>query len=101
GDTMQKIAHLSVAILSLFIVNLAYSATPGTYLGAGVGKTQISTPDEYLFNVNGGPNGNTTKKIGGLGGRAFAGYNFNEYLGVEAGFTHYAKSKYSGSLMNT
>jgi len=96
---MKSIAHLGMAILSLFAyANLAFSATPGSYLGAGLGKTQLSTPDEYLFNVNGGANGTTSKKRDGMGGRAFAGYNFNEYLGIEAGVTHYAKSKYSASL---
>lgn len=99
---MKKIANFSAAILSLFaFVSLAYPATPGSYLGAGLGATKLETPNEYLFNLEGGVNGSNSKKRGGLGGRAFAGYNFNEYLGIEAGIARYAKSKYDGSLNNS
>lgn len=87
----MKIANLSLAILSLLTLNLAYAATPGAYVGAGVGKTQLELPGMNHY----------SKETDGPGGRAYAGYNFNEYLGIEAGIAHYAKAKYLGTATYT
>lgn len=91
----MKIAHLSIAILSLFIFHLAYAAAPGAYVGAGLGKTELDLPSLNLFDNQ------YSKKTDGPGGRAYAGYNFNEYLGIEAGVAHYATAKYVGNMTYT
>lgn len=104
---MKKIAKLCVALLSVVGAASAFAAKPGAYAGLGLGLSKQETTNQYLFSSSSPyTTQNQSKTVGGLGGRLFAGYNFNEYAGVEAGFAHYAKSKYrstlvSGSLSDT
>ena len=90
---MKKTVKLGLAILSLSsITSIANAATPGAYLGLGLGGSRIESANEDLIS---GTNLRNTRTLGGLGGRVFAGYNFNRYFGVEAGFAKYADSKYT------
>jgi len=94
---MKKILTIGAAILSFAaFTSIANAATPGTYLGLGLGASRLETNDKLSFT-----NGTTSSssKKGGLGERLFAGYNFNEYFGVEAGLAHYAKSSYDASTI--
>lgn len=94
---MRKAAKSFIAILCLSsIVATAFAASKGPYAGAGIGVSQVQTPNQSLFNVNTG--GETDYQLGGVSGRAFVGYNFNSYLGVEAGIANYGHSKYNGYL---
>lgn len=90
---MKKIAVCSVIFLTS-LANLSYATIPGLYLGAGAGLSRLDTPNEYLYDDISDSAQKKSKKLGGLGARAFIGYNFNEYLGLEFGAAQYAKSSY-------
>ncbi|MBX3709016.1 MAG: outer membrane beta-barrel protein [Gammaproteobacteria bacterium] len=95
---MKKAGIGSIVFFSLLIfTNVADASTPGPYIGVGLGPSRLETSDQYVFNTSRAAN---TKELGGLGGRAYVGYNFNEYQGIEAGITRYAKSYYFGSMNN-
>lgn len=82
---MKKIAKLSVAVLCVTaITGLTYAAKPGTYIGAGLGESMIDKLKDHPINHN-------THHNKGLAGRLFAGYNFNEYFGIESGLAKYGQ----------
>lgn len=83
---MKKIVKLTIATMGLAsaLVGIAHAAKPGAYLGAGLGESMIQNENGTYHNHG-----------DGLAGRAFAGYNFNEYLGMEAGVARYAQAKNS------
>lgn len=96
---MNKTLQIAAAIISLStLVGVANAATPGSYVGLGLGGSAIETPKEMFSDT--GINSNS-RTIGGFGGRAFAGYNFNEFFGLEGGYAHFAKTKYKGSSAAT
>ncbi len=66
---------------------IACAATPGAYVGAGIGYSNLNDMQDIQ-----------KQDDGGLGGRAFAGFNFNRYVGVEG---HYALFKTAGYSLNT
>lgn len=102
---MKKIVKISVAVFCLAVfADAAFAAKPGLYLGAGIGGSKLDTPSKYAY--EGLPKGavdamKQNTDATGLAGRAFAGYNFNEYFGIEGGLAKYADSKYTGNLANT
>ncbi|VVC75230.1 hypothetical protein AQUSIP_05180 [Aquicella siphonis] len=79
---------------------LSQAAIPGPYAGVGLGPSKLDTPSGDIFAVDPNSGGHTAKSAGGLGGRAYAGFNFNHYFGIEAGIARYAKTRYTGSLNN-
>jgi opacity protein-like surface antigen len=89
--------NLTVACLAL-IAGSANAATQGGYAGAGLGYSRLQTPDTFLQTNNAVQVVDQIRQRGGLGGRVFGGYNLNEYVGVEAGFSQYVKSKYNSQL---
>ena len=92
---MKKTVKLAVAIVSLSVLTgSSFAANTGTYLGLGLGASRIQSGNQGLV---GGTGVQTSKSLGGLGGSAFAGYNFNRYLGAEMGVAHYAPSKYNAT----
>lgn len=89
---MKKI-KLSLAIISIAAFSsIASAAKPGSYLGAGLGLSQLRASDNIIGVT-------TSKQVRGLGERGFVGYNFNEYLGLEAGLSHYAPSIFKNNLV--
>jgi OOP family OmpA-OmpF porin len=100
---MKKITKISAAVLaSLALVGLANAASPGAYVGLGMGGSTVRTPDSYLFQSNNGFDRFTNEhQHGGLGGKIFAGFNFNQYFGLEAAYATYAKSSYKASTNGT
>lgn len=93
---MKKLAQLSVAVLCLTgFANAANAAIPGYYVGAGVGATKLETPSQFTFDTLKGTNIKGSRQQGGIGGRIFAGYNVNNYFGLEAGYARYARSKFN------
>lgn len=93
---MKTITKISAAALCLVAISGAYAAKEGGYVGAGSGTSKILTPKQQLFNP---VIGDASYKQGGVGGRVFAGYNFNQTFGIEAGVSRYAKSTYKGSSL--
>lgn len=99
---MKKIIKYSLAIVSLAaLTNVAQAATTGAYLGAGLGYSKLDTPHEYLITGVMSQFYHQSRQYGGLGGRVFGGYNLNEYVGLEAGVSQYAKSKYETRLIGS
>lgn len=96
---LSAFARLALVLLCL-VSSQVQAARPGPYAGVGLGPSRLETPSGNVFAVNQAASGGTAKSVGGLGGRAFAGYNFNRYFGIEAGIARYAKSRYTGTLNN-
>ncbi len=92
---MKRIVTLSCAAAALMLSTTALATTCGPYLGAGVGKSWVKTPDSNIFIVPAG--GSTTHSFTGLGARGFVGFNINKYFGLEGGYTRYARSTFNGS----
>lgn len=96
---MKKI--MSIAILtSLAFPNILNATTPGIYFGGGFGYTKETNMHDYLKNFNVNRDLKNTLKHGGTGGKLFAGYNFNKYFGLEAGFASYQTSRYQATLID-
>lgn len=88
--------RICLGAATLALSSLASAAIVGPYLGLGVGQSVAKTPDGYAFNVSTLPGGTTNHTRGGVGGRGFIGYNFNKFVGLEGGYTRYARSTYTG-----
>jgi len=97
---MKKTLKMTAIVLSVLsfpaLTGLAHAANPGAYAGLGLGASILETPKQQLFQQNNNPHSAASYSRGGLGGRVFGGYNYNQYLGVEAGYSRYANSKYKG-----
>lgn len=91
---MKKMTKISAVVASLLVVGVANAATPGAYVGGGLGESILRTP-----NIGKAPGVSTSQSRGGLGGRVFAGYNFNTYLGLEAALATYANSTAKASAL--
>jgi OOP family OmpA-OmpF porin len=92
---MKKTVKLGIAIVSLSVLTgSSFAANPGTYLGLGLGASRIQSEDKNIIE---GPGIRSSHTLGGLGGRVFAGYNFNRYFGAELGVARYAPSKYDSN----
>ncbi len=68
----------------LFVSAGLNAATPGAYIGAGAGYSELQSAE-----------GAEKVDEGGLGGRAFLGYNFNHYFGVETNYSTIYKTRYT------
>lgn len=98
---INKIIKTSAGLLTtLLLANVAVAATPGTYAGLGIGSSNQNIPTiTSIVNTyfEDSPfedfTSTSTNHHSGTAGRIFAGYNFNKYLGVESGFTHYAQAQ--------
>lgn len=94
---MRKMTKISATIASLLIAGLANAATPGTYIGAGIGGTMLDIPDvtdlsdAYV---------SISQERKGFGGRLFAGYNFNKYIGLESAYAVYANATIKASVQD-
>lgn len=71
----------------MFTCMASFAAAPGFYVGAGGGMSQLALPQHKGISD-------------GFGGRVFAGYHLNPYLGFEAGVAHYAPAKYNYAFNN-
>ncbi len=77
---MKQLIIPSILLLNF---SLAHAATPGAYLGLGGGLGSIQEQFDFIKDTE-----------TSLAGRLFAGYNFNQYLGVEAGYTAIGTNRY-------
>lgn len=94
---MKKIIAVTALISSISFASLGQAAIPGSYAGIGLGFSTIDTTKSEVFTLNGAQSGITSRTQGGLGGKLFAGYNFNRYFGLEASYTSYTRSLYKGT----
>lgn len=94
---MKIMTKISATIASLLIAGLANAATPGAYIGAGIGGTMLDIPDvtdlsdAYV---------SISQERKGFGGRLFAGYNFNKYIGLESAYAVYANATIKASVQD-
>lgn len=101
---MKHKINMIAAILGATVLLTAESSranNPGFYVGASAGYSALNTPSGDAFDV-GASDTNTliteassSSDKGGFGGSLFAGYNINQKLAVELGYTSYGKSDYS------
>jgi opacity protein-like surface antigen len=75
--------------------SMGYYNYAGFYVGAqaGYGNPDYGNDLKKIFQT--APNYST--KEGGLAGRAYLGYQFNDYFGLEAGYTLFSNNTYEGS----
>lgn len=93
---MKNLGLLALAAATLMAITpCALATNKGPYLGLGAGVGTFKSPNQNVFTVS-GPDSSTTHTRGGLSGRAFTGYNFNPYFGLELGYARYARSLYRG-----
>lgn len=90
---MRKTAKLCLAALAVSALTSvsAYAATPGSYAGLGLGAGKQETANLDLSNPYGVKFGQS-RSTTGLAGRIFAGHNFNDNFGIEAGLTQYSNA---------
>jgi hypothetical protein len=90
---MKKTAKICVAVLSLSALTSmsAFAATPGAYLGLGLGYGKQNTPSSKKIAT---PQIKQTNTQGGIAGRVFAGYNINKYFGVEGSLVKLSNATY-------
>jgi opacity protein-like surface antigen len=81
---MMRIKYIVAPIItSIFFIGAADAAKKGAYVGANIGYSNLSNFTDAR-----------KENEGGVGGGVFAGYNFNQYIGIEAGFRKYADTNY-------
>lgn len=96
---MIKKAIVAISLL-LALVEFAGAVAPGFYAGGGLGVSRLDTKDHPLLNDRGWSHRvDSAIDRGGLGWKAFIGYNLNEFLGLELAYNAYADSKYAGAVM--
>lgn len=82
---MKLLFKSTIASAAIFLsCGLVQAATPGAYFGAGIGVAQLGDITHF-----------TQSDDSHLGGRAFVGYNFNNYLGLEANYYGLGSSRYT------
>ena len=82
---MNKAVSTCLSTVALLVITggLANAASPGAYVGGGAGLSGLEpVSDAQMVHDN------------GFGGRAFAGYNFNRYFGVEGAYSSFFKTSY-------
>lgn len=88
---MKMTRHaLLMLTLPFMMVQTAGAAQPGSYVGIGAGSGTVNAGNPSILERP--TSFFTTSVTEGAAGRLFAGYNFNEYFGVEAGFSLYPSS---------
>ncbi len=99
---MKKIVKLSIAAVSLAIMaSQANAANTGAYVGLGLGASTLNTPSENIIVGEDAKLYNQSHHRTNYAGRVFAGYNFNQYIGVEAGATNYGSAIYTNKTLTT
>jgi hypothetical protein len=106
---IKKIMKISAAVIasSLLLANAAQAAGKGAYAGIGLGASQLQTASvNSLYNVTTNPPSDaftisTSTRNRGFAGKLFGGYNFNQYIGLEAGYGIYASALQKFTATNT
>ena len=91
----RKILLIATMLCALTAATDLLAATIGPYLGVALGRSGANMPSASPFEVDTVPNGSTTNTKKGWAERGFAGYNFTHYIGVEIGYTYYARALYN------
>ncbi len=82
---MNKIITVClITASSLAFASMTIAATPGSYIGLGLGGSNVPSPNIFAAT--------TSTTTMGFAGRAFGGYNVNRNFGVEAGYAYYKQA---------
>ncbi|MCE3237253.1 MAG: hypothetical protein K0R24_234 [Gammaproteobacteria bacterium] len=97
----KTIMKFNAAIASsLLLTTVANAAVVGLYEGIGLGESAITMDNPFKKNSTSDfPYTNTTTQNRGLAGKLFAGYNFNQYVGLELSYGIYAKRTDKGTFI--
>lgn len=93
----KKILLASILVSFWVLMEPAGAVVSGFYGGGGLGVSRLDLKDRSLFDHTSWNTVQQSMQRGGLGWKLFVGYNLNEFLGVEIGYTAYANSKFSGT----
>jgi len=90
--------HPALTLVGFFALsvfsNAVYAVAAGNYYGLQVGRSYLKNSDMVLPDDNGNEV-LTRPSNNGFGARLYTGYQFNPYLGLEAGYTYYTPSYYN------
>jgi OOP family OmpA-OmpF porin len=95
---MKKITCRVMALLLVGFSTLSYATGAGPYLGLQVGQTNTHNVTRNVQTGGTPSTESVTPSNTGFGGRIFAGYSINPYMGLEGGFTHYGPSDYKPTV---
>jgi outer membrane protein OmpA-like peptidoglycan-associated protein len=87
--SIRKNTMLAMFLAPTLVAGAAYAVEPGFYLGASGGQTNVDK-DANDFGFNGG--GNFEIDDDDTGWKAYLGYNFMPWLGVEAGYVDFGNA---------
>jgi opacity protein-like surface antigen len=101
-----KIRNLLLGAAVIAMSHLAYAVDPGFYIGSDFGVSNLNNKSQTILTDPFGDNTTVQASNKGIGIRLFMGGEFNQYGGVEGGFSHYASSTYgsvpyTGYMLNT
>lgn len=80
---MKKVIQIIPSLLLLIGSQWLYAVTPGPYVGVGTGVSDLDAQSGFI-----------KQEDNGFGGRAFFGYHFNHYFGLEANYSVFEKTRY-------
>ncbi|MGQ3892403.1 outer membrane beta-barrel protein [Legionella sp. CNM-4043-24] len=81
---MNKVIKMAVLPAALFLQSgLTQAAVPGAYLGLGAGWGTLQEQQDY-----------NKKEDSQFAGRAFAGFNFNRYFGLEVNYARFGTTRF-------
>jgi hypothetical protein len=86
----RKVSLALTAAFLPFSIASALATSVGPYLGAGIGRGYVEIPTNSAFLPP------SSRSYMGTAGRAFLGYNFNPYFGLEGGYARYPRAQYVG-----
>lgn len=83
----MKLKLISTVICALSITTTIHAATPGAYIGGGIGHGESGVFIDLFADYH-------QRDNGGTGAKLFTGFNINKYLGVEGGYVLFPQAKY-------
>ena len=86
----QKLIAIASGVAGLFIAASAQATAPGPYIGLQAGWANLHQPTFF---------GNS-QKGDGIAGTVFGGMQFNEFIGLELGYTKFSNMNISSSGHN-
>lgn len=105
---MNKLTKISAVLLAtLTVAGTASAVTTGGYVGGSLGTSTLRTNNpasldfkNYSPITTSSTLKSSTSSTGGLSGKVFAGYNFNNNFGIETAFAKYASSEYKATNLD-
>ncbi len=99
---MNLIAKKSALVLAgLLIAGGVQAATPGFYVGGGLGYADLNTNNPYKHTtIEDADSSSMRSSNTNFGYRLFTGWNYNQYVGLEFGYANYGSAENKFSMTN-